>query len=141
MAKQRINVKGTEITLFSKKTEDYISLTDIAKHKDSERTNYIIQNWMRSRSTIEFIGLWELLHNPDFKGIEFDAFKNEAGSNSITLTPKKAERIKWRKKSKRQKAIKRLNLSDHTLDINIRRCNYDKFNFSEIGKASCRERV
>jgi hypothetical protein len=46
--------------------------------KDSERTNYIIQNWMRSRSTIEFIGLWELLHNPDFKGIEFDAFKNEA---------------------------------------------------------------
>ena len=89
MAKQKIKVKGTEIVVFSKEKEDYISLTDIAKYKDSERTNYIIQNWMRSRSTIEFIGLWELLHNPDFKGIEFDAFRNEAGSNSFTLTPKR----------------------------------------------------
>jgi len=89
MAKHKIHVKGTEIVIFSQKKEDYISLTDIAKHKDSERTNYIIQNWMRNRSTIEFIGLWELIHNPDFKGIEFDAFKNEAGSNSFTLTPKK----------------------------------------------------
>ena len=75
MAKRKVNVKGTEIVVFSKEKEDYISLTDIAKYKDSERTNYIVQNWMRSRSTIEFIGLWELLHNPDFKGIEFDAFK------------------------------------------------------------------
>jgi hypothetical protein len=89
MAKQKINVKGTKIVLFSKEKGNYISLTDIAKYKDSERTNYIIQNWMRRRSTIEFIGLWELLHNPDFKGIEFDAFKNEAGSNSFTLTPKR----------------------------------------------------
>ena len=89
MAKRKVNVKGTEIVVFSKEKEDYISLTDIAKYKDSERTNYIIQNWMRSRNTIEFIGLWELLHNPDFKGIEFDAFKNEAGSNSFTLTPKR----------------------------------------------------
>jgi len=89
MAKRKVNVKGTEIVVFSKEKEDYISLTDIAKYKDSERTNYIIQNWMRNRSTIEFIGLWELLHNPDFKGIEFDAFKNEAGSNSFTLTPKR----------------------------------------------------
>jgi len=89
MAKRKVNVKGTEIVVFSKEKEDYISLTDIAKYKDSERTNYIIQNWMRNRSTIEFIGLWELLHNPDFKSIEFDAFKNEAGSNSFTLTPKR----------------------------------------------------
>jgi len=89
MAKRKVNVKGTEIVVFSKEKEDYISLTDIAKYKDFERTNYIIQNWMRNRSTIEFIGLWELLHNPDFKGIEFDAFKNEAGSNSFTLTPKR----------------------------------------------------
>ena len=86
MAKQKLNVKGTDIILFSKENEDYISLTDIARYKDSERTNYIIQNWMRSRSTIEFIGLWEQLHNPNFKRIEFDAFKNEAGSNSFTLT-------------------------------------------------------
>lgn len=78
-----------DIILFSKENEDYISLTDIARYKDSERTNYIIQNWMRSRSTIEFIGLWEQLHNPNFKRIEFDAFKNEAGSNSFTLTPQR----------------------------------------------------
>jgi hypothetical protein len=89
MANQKIKVKGTEVVIYSKKKEDYISLTDIARHKDSERTNYIIQNWMRTRSTIEFIGLWEQIHNPDFKGIEFDAFKNEAGSNSFTLTPQK----------------------------------------------------
>ncbi len=89
MAKHKINVKGTEVVLLSKGKEDYISLTDIAKYKDTERTNYIIQNWMRSRSTIEFIGLWEQLHNPDFKGIEFDAFKNDAGSNSFSLTPKR----------------------------------------------------
>jgi hypothetical protein len=89
MVKQKINVKGTEVILISHAKEDYISLTDIAKYKDKERTNYIIQNWMRSRSTIEFIGLWEQLHNPDFKGIEFDAFKNESGSNSFSLTPKR----------------------------------------------------
>ena len=68
---------------------DVAAATDIAKHKDSERSNYIIQNWMRNRSTIEFIGLWEQIHNPNFKGIEFDAFKNEAGSNSFTLTPQR----------------------------------------------------
>ncbi|MGD2084958.1 MAG: KilA-N domain-containing protein [Candidatus Aminicenantes bacterium] len=89
MTKQKLNVKGTDIILFSKENEDYISLTDIARYKDAERTNYIIQNWMRSRSTIEFIGLWEQLHNPNFKRIEFDAFKNEAGSNSFTLTPQR----------------------------------------------------
>jgi len=75
MTKQKLNVKGTDIILFSKENEDYISLTDIARYKDSERTNYIIQNWMRSRSTIEFIGLWEQLHNPNFKRIEFDALR------------------------------------------------------------------
>jgi len=89
MAKQKINVKGTEIVLFSKEKEDYISLTDIARYKDSERSDYILQNWMRNRSTIEFIGLWEQIHNPNFNSIEFDGFKNEAGSNSFTLTPKK----------------------------------------------------
>jgi len=81
MAKQKINVKGTEIVLFSKEKEDYISLTDIARYKDSERSDYILQNWMRNRSTIEFIGLWEQIHNPNFNSIEFDGFKNEAGSN------------------------------------------------------------
>ncbi len=89
MKKQKLDVKGTEIVIFSKEKEDFISLTDIAKYKDSERSDYILQNWMRNRSTIEFIGLWEQLHNPDFNSIEFDGFKNEAGSNSFSLTPKR----------------------------------------------------
>jgi hypothetical protein len=89
MAKQKINVKGTEIVLFSKEKEDYISLTDIARYKDSERSDYILQNWMRNRSTIEFIGLWEQIHNLNFNSIEFDGFKNKAGSNSFALTPKR----------------------------------------------------
>jgi len=66
-----------------------ISLTDLAKFKDSERFDYIIQNWLRSKHTIEYIGTWELLYNPNFKPIEFDGFKNEAGSHSFVMTPKK----------------------------------------------------
>lgn len=90
MAKnKKITVQGTEISvLLNTEKEDYICLTDMARYKDSERTNYVIQNWMRSRSTIEYLGVWEQLNNPNFKSIEFDAFKNEAGSNSFTLTPK-----------------------------------------------------
>jgi hypothetical protein len=84
-----INVQGREIALISDKVNDYISLTDMARYRDAERTNYIIQNWMRTRSAIDFCGLWEQLNNPDFKSIEFDAFKNEAGLNSFALTPQK----------------------------------------------------
>ena len=61
----------------------------MARYRDAERTNYIIQNWLRTRNAIEFCGLWEQINNPLFKGIEFDAFKNESGSNSFTLTPQK----------------------------------------------------
>jgi hypothetical protein len=90
MAKnQKIEVKGNEITLFSSQHNEFISLTDMARFRDADRTNYIIQNWMRTRSAIEFCGLWEKLNNPNFKGIEFDAFKNESGSNGFTLTPQK----------------------------------------------------
>ena len=89
MSKTKLKVNDLEIVLYSEKEDEFISLTDMAKFRDPQRTNYIIQNWMRTRSTIEFIGLWEQLHNPNFKSIEFDAFKNEAGSNSFTLTPKK----------------------------------------------------
>ena len=90
MAKnKKIEVKGREISLYSDKANDYISLTDMARYRDADRTNYIIQNWMRTRSAIEFCGLWEQLKNPNFKRIEFDAFKNESGSNSFTLTPQK----------------------------------------------------
>lgn len=89
MSKTKLNVNALEIVLYKQNEEEYISLTDMAKFRDSERTNYIIQNWMRTRNTIEFLGLWEELRNPNFKRIEFDAFKNESGSNSFTLTPKK----------------------------------------------------
>lgn len=84
-----IEVKGHSITLFSSNESDFISLTDMARYRDPERTNYIIQNWIRTRSAIEFCGLWEQLNNPGFKSIEFDAFKSESGSNSFTLTPQR----------------------------------------------------
>jgi len=90
MAKgNKINVNGTEILVFTENTEEYICLTDIARYRDSERSDYILQNWMRNRSTIEFIGLWELFNNPDFNSIEFDGIKNLSGSNSFALTPKR----------------------------------------------------
>ena len=86
---RKIIVHGSEIILFQDKKEDFISLTDIARHRDSKRSDYILQNWLRNRSTIEFIGLWEIFHNPDFNSIEFDGIKNMAGSNSFSLTPKR----------------------------------------------------
>ncbi|HET6992720.1 MAG TPA: KilA-N domain-containing protein [Bacteroidia bacterium] len=84
-----ITVENFEIDLYSKNNEEFISLTDMARYRDSERTNYIIQNWLRTRNAIEFCGLWEQLNNSSFKGIEFDAFKNQSGSNSFSLTPQK----------------------------------------------------
>ena len=87
--KKKIKIDNLEIVLYSKNEAEYISLTDMARFKDTDRTNYIIQNWMRSRNTIEFIGLWEQLNNQNFKSIEFDAFKNEAGSNTFSLTPQR----------------------------------------------------
>ena len=90
MAKSKtINVKGTEITLFSEGTSDFISLTDIAKHKDSANTDTIIQNWLRNRNTIELLGFWETMYNPNFKPLEFEGFRKQAGLNSFVMTPKK----------------------------------------------------
>jgi len=89
MDRTKLNVNELEIVLFKRNEKEYISLTDMAKFRDSERSDYIIQNWMRTRNTIEFLGLWEVLNNPDFNSIEFDGFRNESGSNSFTLTPKK----------------------------------------------------
>jgi hypothetical protein len=90
MAKgSKINVQGTEILIYAEKAEEYISLTDIARFRDSERSDYILQNWMRNRGTIEFIGLWEIFNNPNFNSIEFDGIKNLSGSNSFALTPKR----------------------------------------------------
>ncbi len=84
----KLTVKGKEISIYSKGSEDYICITDIARYKDSKRTDYIIQNWLRNRNTIEFLGIWEQLNNFDFKPIEFDGFKKQAGLNSFTLTAK-----------------------------------------------------
>lgn len=68
---------------------DYISLTDIAKKREGEYPGYVIQNWLRNKSTVAFVGLWEAIHNPQFNYIEFEAIKNEAGLNSFVLTPKR----------------------------------------------------
>jgi hypothetical protein len=91
MAKSKtINVESFEIVLYSRNNEDYISLTDMARYREAERTNYIIQNWLRTRYAIEFCGLWEQINNPNFKRIEFDAFRNESGSNRIAITQMKS---------------------------------------------------
>jgi len=84
-----ISVKGREIIVSRKEQEDYISLTDIAKYRNGAEPFSIINNWMRSRSTIELLGLWEQLSNPDFKPLEFERFKNEAGSNYFVLSPQR----------------------------------------------------
>ncbi len=85
---KKINVQGSEITVFKSEEQDYISLTDIAKHKTDD-TSAVIANWMRNRNTLEFIGLWETLYNPDFKPLEFEGFRNQAGLNAFTLSPQK----------------------------------------------------
>lgn len=89
MKNRTINVKGRDITVSRNEQEDFISLTDIARYKNADEPIDVIKNWLRNRSTIEFIGLWEQLHNPDFKAVEFDRFKYEAGSNSFVLSPGK----------------------------------------------------
>ena len=87
MAKKTIIVQDAEITLMPQQNEDdYISLTDIMKRFEDE---FAIYSWMRNKNTVEFLGVWEQLHNPNFKGNEFVRFKNEAGANSFNLTPKK----------------------------------------------------
>lgn len=88
--KGTIHAKGTEITVMSKGDEnDFISLTDIARYKNPDEPKDVVKNWMRNRSTIEFPGLWEKINNPDFKGVEFDSFIHDAGSNTFTLSPQK----------------------------------------------------
>src|ERR1044071_355677 len=90
MAKQHsLIVKGITITVIKAENDDFISLTDIARNKNAQEPKDVVKNWMRSRTTIEFLGLWEQLNNPDFKGVEFDTFLYEAGSNSFTLSPSK----------------------------------------------------
>lgn len=88
--KKAIKVEGTEITLLNKKgEEEYFSLTDIARKFNEDNPSMLIVNWMRTRDTIEFLGVWEKLYNPDFNHIEFDKIKNEAGLNRFVLSASK----------------------------------------------------
>ncbi len=89
MAKKTITVQGVEITYLEKGKDDFFSLTDIAVKFNSENANSLVINWMRNRNTIEFLGVWEQLYNPDFNSIEFDRIKNEAGLNTFILSVKR----------------------------------------------------
>lgn len=84
----KITVQNTDITIISVNGDDYISLTDLARHK-SDEPNAVIANWMRNRNTIEYLGIWEKLYNPVFKPVEFEGFRMQAGLNAFTLSPKK----------------------------------------------------
>lgn len=85
-----LHVKGFEVGIYTEDyRNEYISLTDIARFRNSDDPRYAIQNWMRNRNTIEFLGLWESLHNPNFNRVQFDAFRNESGLNRFVMTPSK----------------------------------------------------
>lgn len=86
--KATVTVKGTSVTVMAHQEQDYISLTDIARHKNSGMTDDLIRNWLRNRNTIEFLGIWESLNNPGFNPVEFDGFRKSAGLNSFALTPR-----------------------------------------------------
>jgi len=83
-----IKVLSKEIVIYSQQDADYICITDIARYKDEEWTDYIIQSWLRNRNTIEFLGIWEQLNNPHFNPIEFEGFRKQVGLNSFSLTAK-----------------------------------------------------
>jgi len=84
----KLQVLEQNIATYIKDDIEYICITDIAKYKNDKRTDDLIRNWLRNRNTIEFLGIWEQLNNPNFNPVEFDGFKKEAGLNSFTLTPK-----------------------------------------------------
>ena len=87
--KDTIHANGIDIGIYTTDFEnEFISLTDIARYKSDEPKD-VIKNWMRSKDTLEFLGLWEQLHNSTFKGVEFDTFRNQAGSNAFTMSPSK----------------------------------------------------
>ncbi|MFU0549952.1 KilA-N domain-containing protein [Gardnerella piotii] len=92
--KETIEAKGFTIQVYTEDfRNDYVSLTDIARYKNKEEPNVVVANWMRNYSTIEYLGIWERLNNPNFKPIEFEGFLKEAGSNAFTLSPKKWSEI------------------------------------------------
>ena len=89
MKQNKIIVQNIDITLTKINNEDFISLTDIARSKNNNEPKDVVKNWLRNKNTIEFLGLWETINNDSFKGVEFDYFKSQAGSNSFTLSPTK----------------------------------------------------
>lgn len=84
--KSKIEVQGFEINITSKNNDDYISLTDMTTKFGGDD---LIYSWMRNRNTLEFLGIWEQIHNPNFKGGEFETFKKEVGLNSFVMTHKR----------------------------------------------------
>ena len=90
IVREIIHAKGIDIGIYTKDFEnEYISLTDIAKYRNDNDPRFVIQNWMRNRNTVEFLAVWEELHNPDFNRVQFEAVKNEAGLNRFVMTPTK----------------------------------------------------
>ncbi len=87
--KKTIQAKWVDIVLYTKNESDYISLTDIARYKNAEEPRFVIQNRMKSRNSIEYLWIWETIHNQDFKRVEFDTFVAEAWSNAFVMTPQK----------------------------------------------------
>ena len=87
---EKISANGFDIQVYTEDFKnDYISLTDIARYKNTDDPRFVIQNWMRNRNTLEFIGLWEVLNNTNFNRVQFDTFRNEAGLNRFSMTPSK----------------------------------------------------
>jgi len=93
--KSTIKVQGAAITVLSQKEKDFICLTDIARVKNTDRSDDLVRNWLRNRNTVEFLGIWEQLNNPGFNSVEFDGIRILAGLNSFALTPKQ-----WIEKTK-----------------------------------------
>ena len=89
LIKSELNVNNNKVSVIRIGTEEYISLTDLARYADEDEPRYPIQNWMRNKDVISFLGLWEKLNTENFKGVEFDTFKNEAGSNKFKISPQK----------------------------------------------------
>ena len=90
IVREIIHAKGIDIGIYTKDFEnEYISLTDIAKYRNDNDPRFVIQNWMRNRNTVEFLAVWEELHNPDFNRVQFEAVRSEAGLNRFVMTPTK----------------------------------------------------
>lgn len=89
LKKEIVNVDGIEVSIQNINSNKYISLTDIAKKKNSEEPRFVIINWLRNRNTIEFLGIWEKIHNPMFNRVGFDTVRMQAGLNSFTISPSK----------------------------------------------------